>query len=296
MSTMTPETLKIGDLTVKRLGYGAMRLPGPHVWGEPADPGNAKRVLRRIVELGINLIDTSWYYGPYVADRLIVEALHPYPKDLVIVTKLGGKRLPDKSWAAASKPEELKSAHDAELKALKLDHVDLCHFRYIEQDGVTFDESLDAMVELQRAGKIRHLGLSNVSLEQYERAKKKMTIASVQNLFSAVHQGERRQQTWGPRQEESPDAVLKACERDGVPFMPFFPLAMGALGKPNPTVEHIAKRHGATPAQIAIAWLLQRSRVMLPIPGTSSVKHLEENWAAREITLTKEEFDKYAAA
>lgn len=290
---MESKTIRIGELEVRRMGYGAMRLPGPEVWGEPTNSTEARAVLRRAVALGINLIDTAWYYGPYVADRLIVETLHPYPKGLVLVTKLGGKRLQDKSWAPAIRPEELKRDHENELRALKRDHIDLVHLRFIPSD-VPWLESVDAMIQLQREGKLRYIGVSNVTVAQLDQARARTPIASVQNVFSVLHQGDRRQQMHGPPPTEAPDAVLQRCEAHGIPFMPFFPLAMGTLGKSNPAIDAVAAKHRATVPQIALAWLLHRSKVMLPIPGTSSVKHLEENWAAQEIELSPEELDAIA--
>lgn len=285
---MKNATIRIGELEVQRMGYGAMRLPGEGVWGEPKDPAEAKRVLTRAIDLGVNLIDTSWYYGPWVADRLIVEALYPYPKDLVLATKLGGKRLPDKSWAPAITPKELKEAHDAELKALRIERADVVHLRWIEHADVPFADALGAFQDMQRAGKIRHIALSNVDLKQLDYALSTTEIVAVQNVYSVGH---RTGGGIGPmRHADDPEAVLARCEERGLAFLPFFPLMMGALGKKeNPALSEAAKRRGATQAQIALAWLLARSRAMLPIPGTSSVKHLEENWAARGMELGPEE-------
>lgn len=283
------DTIRLGDLEVQRLGFGAMRLPGKDVWGEPEDPARARAVLRRVVELGINLIDSSWYYGPHVANRLIAETLHPYPKDLVIASKLGGKRTPDKGWAAFSRPEELREGCEHDLRDLRRDVLDVVHFRYIGAPGTApFAESLDAMIDLQKEGKIRHIALSNVNVKHLEQALAKTPIVAVQNMFN-VGGGKGQLARMTHAEVEGPEEVLAACEAKGIAYLPFFPLAVGALGKPQPALAAAAEKHGATPAQIAIAWLLARSPVMLPIPGTSSPEHLEENWAARNIALSADE-------
>ena len=274
-----PETIRLGELEVRRLGFGAMRLPGKDVWGEPDDAAGAKAVLRRAIELGVNLIDTAWYYGPHVANRLIVEALHPYPKDLVIATKLGGKRLPDKSWAPALRPEELRAGIEEDLRSLRLEVLPVVHLRWIENQDTTFDEALDVLLDAQRAGKLRYLALSNVTLAQLERAAGKTKIVAVQNAFNM--RGGR-----GPiPAAANPEAVLAACEQRGIAFLPFFPLAIGSLAAGGGNLEAAAKRLACSPAQLAIAWLLARSPVMLPIPGTSKVKHLEENLGAVHVAL-----------
>jgi aryl-alcohol dehydrogenase-like predicted oxidoreductase len=276
-----PETIRLGDLEVRRLGFGAMRLPGREVWGEPDDPATAHAVLRRAVELGVNLIDTAWYYGPLVANRLIVEALFPYPSDLVIATKLGARRLPDKSWVPALRPEELRAGIDEDLRSLQLEQLPVVHLRWLDQHGVTFAEALDALIAQQRAGKLRHLALSNVTVAQLDEAMAKTRIVAVQNLFNLRGGSALR----GPVTSEKPEAVLAACERYGIAFLPFFPLAIGALATGGGTFEAAAKRHSCTPAQLALAWLLARSKVMLPIPGTSKVTHLEENLGAVHVSL-----------
>jgi len=275
-----PATIKLGDLEVRRLGFGAMRLPGPDVWGEPADPAAAHAVLRRAVELGVNLIDTAWYYGPHVANRLIVEALYPYPSDLVIATKLGGKRLPDKSWAPALKPAELREGIETDLKSLKLEQLPVVHLRWIPQKDVTFAEALDTLLDAQRAGKIRHLALSNISVAQLEEALKKTPIVAVQNLFNLTGGSSGFMQA-----PDEPLAVLAACERHKIAFLPFFPLAIGSLTAGGGSLDAAANRLGCSPAQLALAWLLARSPVMLPIPGTSQVVHLEENIGAVHVTV-----------
>lgn len=264
-----------GDQVVNRLGYGAMRLPGPGVWGEPADPDQARAVLRRAVDLGVTLIDTADYYGDSVANRLIAEALSPYPTELVIVTKIGGARGTNGSWHAATAPDQLRAACDDNLRRLRLERLDLVHFRYMEGSGVPLAESLGAMAALRAEGKIRHVGISNVSLAQLDEAQAIVPIASVQNLFSISNR----------RGED----VLDACTARGIPFMPFFPLAIGEVTRAEGPLQSIAAAHDATPAQVALAWLLARSPVMLPIPGTSSLAHLEENVAAAALRLTDDE-------
>lgn len=270
------------------MGFGAMRLPGKDVWGEPDDPAAAHAVLRRAVELGVNLIDTAWYYGPYVANRLIVEALHPYPRDLVIATKLGGRRLPDRSWAPALRPEELRAGIDEDRRSLRLEQLPVVHLRWIPQDDVTFGEALDAMIDLQRAGTVRHLALSNVTVAQLEEAVAKTPIVAVQNLFNL------RGATGPIPAAEEPEAVLAACEQRSIAFLPFFPLATGALAASGGALEAAARRHGCSPAQLALAWLLARSPVMLPIPGTSKVVHLEENLGAVRIAIEPDAFAEIA--
>jgi pyridoxine 4-dehydrogenase len=286
---LPPATIRLGDLEVQRLGFGAMRLPGKDVWGEPENPTRARQVLARVVELGINFIDSSWYYGPHVANRLIAEVLWPYPKDLVIASKLGGKRTPDKGWAAFSRPEQLREGCEHDLRGLKRDVLDVVHFRYIEAPGtVPFLESLDAMIELKREGKIRHLALSNINVAQLTAALAKTPIVAVQNMFN-VGGGTGKLARMAHVEVESPEAVLAACEARGIAYLPFFPLAIGRLGEPQPALAAAAQKYRATPAQIAIAWLLARSPVMLPIPGTGSPEHLLEKWEARKIALTQEE-------
>ena len=290
-----PATIRLGDLEVCRLGFGAMQLPGPFVWGQPRDPERARAVLRRVVELGINLIDTSWYYGPLVANRLIAETLHPYPPGLVIATKLGGKRLPDKGWAAAIRPEELRQGCEEDLRSLRLDRIDMVHLRWIQTE-VPFLEALDAMIDLQKSGKVRHLAVSNVTPEMLRQAMARTTIVAVQNLYN-VAAGERRLAGLPHATVEGQEEIVDLCAANQMAFLPFFPLAIPGPKKTEaPAVRAIAQRRGVTEAQVAIAWLLARSPAMLPIPGTSSPDHLEENWAARSIELTKEEASAIAEA
>jgi aryl-alcohol dehydrogenase-like predicted oxidoreductase len=283
-----PATIRLGDLEVQRMGYGAMRLPGKDAWGDPADPERARSVLRRAVELGINFIDTAWFYGPLVANRLIAEALHPYPRDLVIATKLGGKRLPDKGWAPALRPEELRKGAEDDLRTLRLERLDVVHLRHMPAAGVPLLESLDALLAMQAEGKIRHLALSNVNARELEQALARTPIVAVQNMFN-VSGGGGAIAKYTHSEVDDPEAVLELCTRKTIAYLPFFPLAVGNVAKDKPVLAEIADKHRASPAQIALAWLLARSPVMLPIPGTSSVEHLEQNWDARRIALSSDE-------
>lgn len=295
MSTTTasfahaPATIRLGDFEVPRLGFGAMRLPGKDVWGPPESPERARAVVRRVVDLGIQLIDTSWYYGPHTANEVIAETLHPYPKGLVIATKLGGKRLPDKSWAAANRPEELRIGCEDDLRTLRLERLDVVHMRAIAGTDVPFLESLDALIDLAKEGKIRHIALSNVSAKQVEAATERAPIVAVQNMFNVTSGGGGFLAKVTHAEVEAPEAVLALCEARGIAYLPFFPLAVGGVSWSGAALSKIAEARGVTPAQVALAWLLARSPVMLPIPGTSSPEHLEENWAARSIALTKDE-------
>jgi aryl-alcohol dehydrogenase-like predicted oxidoreductase len=291
-----PSTIRLGDLEVVRLGYGAMRLPGPEIWGEPEDPARAREVLRRVISLGINLIDSAWYYGPHVSNRLIAETLYPYPKDLVIASKLGGKRLPDKGWAPFLRPEELREGCETDLRELRREVLDVVHLRHMGRAApVPFVESLDALIALKNEGKIRHLALSNVGPAEFETALARTPIVSVQNLYS-VSGGGGAMARLTHAEVDSPERVLDMCTQRGIAFMPFFPLGVGAHAKLGTAVAAAAERHRATPAQIALAWLLARSPVMLPIPGTSRPEHLEENWASRTIHLAPDEVRSIAAA
>jgi len=283
-----PATLRLGDLEVTRMGYGAMRLPGKDVWGEPDDPQRARAVLRRAVELGINFIDTAWFYGPLVANRLIAEALHPYPRDLVIATKLGGKRLPDKSWAPALRPEELRKGAEEDLRSLRLERLDVVHLRYLPASGVPLLESLDALIALQAEGKIRHLALSNVNARQVEQVLARTPIVAVQNMFNVSGGGGAMAQHTHSEVDD-PEGVLELCTRKHIAYLPFFPLAVGNVARDKPVLAAIAERHRVSPAQIALAWLLARSPILLPIPGTSSLEHLQQNWEARQVALSPDE-------
>jgi pyridoxine 4-dehydrogenase len=265
-----------GDLPVHRLGFGAMRITGEGIWGPPADHDEAIATLRRAVELGINLIDTADSYGPEVSEQLIAEALYPYPAGLVIATKGGLLRPGPDQWEPDGRPEYLRQALEGSLKRLRLERIDLYQF-HRPDPKVPFEESVGTLVELRRQGKIRHVGLSNVTTDQLQRAQRIVPIASVQNRYNLT--------------DRSSEDVLEACERQNIGFIPWFPLATGNLARQGSPVDRIARRHNAAPSQIALAWLLKRSPVMLPIPGTSTRRHLEENVAAASITLTQDEFD-----
>ncbi len=266
--------LALGDLEVNRLGYGAMRITGKGVWGPPADEDAARAVLRRAVELGVNFIDTADSYGPEASERLIAEALHPYPDGLAIATKGGFLRDGPGQWRPDGHPEHLREACEGSLRRLRLDRIDLYQFHTVDPN-VPLEESLGAIAELRAEGKVRHIGVSNVSVEQLAAARAVADVVSVQNRYSVS--------------ERANEPVLEACERDGLAFIPWFPLAAGPLAEPGGPLDAIAAAHGATPAQVAIAWLLQRSEVMLPIPGTSSLEHLDENVAAAGLRLTEDE-------
>ncbi len=264
-----------GDLTVNRLGFGAMRITGEGIWGWPPDRNNALKVLRRAVELGVNLIDTADAYGPETSELLIAEALHPYPKGLVIATKGGLTRPGPGQWVPDARPEHLKQAVDGSLKRLRLDRIDLYQLHTVDPK-VPIEQSLGALKEMQDAGKIRHVGLSNVSTEEIERARKILAIVSVQNEYNI--------------EDRSSEKVLVYCEKESLGFLPWFPIGGGRGLKPENALETAAKDHGVSVIHVALAWLLQRSPVMLPIPGTSSIAHLEENVAAAKIKLTPAEW------
>jgi pyridoxine 4-dehydrogenase len=265
-----------GDLPVHRLGFGAMRLTGDGIWGWPPDRTNALKVLRRAVELGVNLIDTADAYGPEVSELLIAEALHPYPGGLVIATKGGNTRPGPNQWVPNGHPEYLKQCVDKSLKRLKLDRIDLYQLHRIDPN-VPEEESLGALKEMRDAGKIRHIGLSEVSPQQIDRARKILPIVSVQNQYNISNR------RW--------ENTLEYCERERLAFMPWMPIG-GIRGLASgAAVEKTAKDHGVSAIQLALAWLLHRSPVMLPIPGTSSVPHLEENVAAAKIHLSPEEWN-----
>lgn len=265
-----------GDLTVRRLGFGAMRITGEGIWGEPKDREAAKRVLRRAVELGIDFIDTADSYGPEVSETLIAEALHPYPAGLVIATKGGLTRSGPGQWHPVGRPEYLRQCVELSLRRLRLERIDLYQLHRIDPQ-VPVEETLGALKELQQAGKIRHLGLSEVSVAEIERAQKTAPIVSVQNLYNL---GDRKH-----------DDVVTWCGNHGIGFIPWFPIAGGDLVKPGGALDQAAQRHGATLGQLALAWLLHRSPAMLPIPGTSSAAHLEENTAAAALRLSAAEWE-----
>jgi pyridoxine 4-dehydrogenase len=266
--------MKVGDLTVNRIGYGAMRvIEDPDIWGPPKDKANAKRVLRRAYELGATFFDTAESYGPGHSEQAIADAMHPYPKDLVIGTKCGLVRPNRSRWDPDGRPEKLRQDLEGSLKRLKLERIDLYQL-HAPDDKVPFEESVGALAGFRREGKVRHVGLSNVTVKQLERARKIVPIVSVQNRYNL-----------GDRSSED---VLKACEGLGIAFLPWYPLGDGS-SLTNARVKALAKKLGAAPSQVVLAWLLQKSPVMLPIPGTGSVEHLEENMAAAELRLAAAE-------
>jgi len=268
---MSVSTLTIGgDLEVRRLGFGAMRITGDGIWGPPRNHDAAIAVLRRAIELGVDLIDTADSYGPFVSEELIAEALHPYPDALVIATKGGLERTGPGQWPHNGRPEHLKAACEGSLRRLKLDRIDLYQL-HAPDENVPYAESVGALKELQDEGKIRHIGVSNVSVEQLAQARSIVDVVTVQNRYNLID-----------REDQD---VLEVCERERIGFIPWFPLEAGKLSEPGGIVDGVAERHGATTAQVALAWLLQRSPVVLPIPGTGSVEHLEENLAAAELRL-----------
>ncbi|MBV8070267.1 MAG: aldo/keto reductase [Acidobacteriaceae bacterium] len=264
-----------GDLPVHRLGFGAMRITGNGIWGEPKNAEEAHSVLRRTLELGVNFIDTADAYGPEVSERLIAETLYPYPKDLVIATKGGLTRQGPNKWLPVGRPEYLTQCVEMSLRRLKLERIELYQLHRIDPK-VPVEESLGALVDLQRAGKIRHIGLSEVSPQEIDRARKTANIVSVQNRYNI-----------GDRDHEK---TVEYCEKHNLGFIPWFPVAAGKLVAPGGPLERFAKQHDVTVAQICLAWLLHRSPVMLPIPGTSSVKHLEENVASAALRLSDEDW------
>ncbi len=273
-------TLDLGELTVRRLGYGAMRITGQGVWGPPPDDDAAIAVLRRAIELGVNLIDTADSYGPDVSEELIAEALHPYPEELVIATKGGFTRPGPGKWVPNGRPEYLREACEGSLRRLRTERIDLYQLHVPDHD-VPYEESIGALKELQDEGKVNQIGVSNVSVEQLATARGIIDVVSVQNRFNL---GDR-----------SAADLLAVCQTDGLGFIPWFPLDAGSLAEPGGVAAGIAERHGATPAQVALAWLL-RMPTTLPIPGTGSVAHLEENLTAASLQLSDEEVSELTAA
>jgi aryl-alcohol dehydrogenase-like predicted oxidoreductase len=266
--------MKLGDFEVNRMGFGAMRVLGnADIWGPPKDPAAAKKVLRRAYELGANFFDTAESYGPHTDEMIIAEAMHPYPKDLVIGTKCGLVRPKPSRWDEDGRPEKLKSDLEGSLKRLKLDCLHLWQL-HAPDPRVPFADQVGVLADARRQGKVRHVGLSNVSVKQLEKARQIVPIASVQNRYNV-----------GDRASEG---VLKACEQAGIVFLPWYPLGDGAALK-NPGIKSLSKKLKATPAQVALAWLLAKSPVMLPIPGTSSVAHLEENMRAASLQISDED-------
>jgi len=271
-----------GDLHVaNRLGFGAMRLTGPGIWGEPEDPDEARAVLRRALELGVTLIDTADSYGPEVSERLIGETLYPYPDGLVIATKTGFERSGPHRWHVNGRPEHLRAACEGSLRRLRLERIDLYQLHRIDRN-VPLEDQLGALADLRREGKIRHIGLSEVSVADLRRVRETVEIVSVQNHYNLANR----------RAED----VLDHCEEEGLGFLPWFPLASGELAEPGGPLDRAARALDATSSQVALAWLLRRSPVMLPIPGTASVAHLEENMAAASLELPDDVFDELAAA
>jgi pyridoxine 4-dehydrogenase len=264
-----------GELTVNRLGFGAMRLTGEGIWGAPKDPAECKRVLKRLLDLNVNFIDTADAYGPEVSENLIAEALHPYPKGLVIATKGGLTRQGPNEWQPVGRWEYLRQCVEMSLRRLKIDRIDLYQLHRIDP-RTPAEESLGELKKMQDEGKIRHIGLSEVSVAEIQRAQKIVRVVSVQNKYNIT--------------DRASEDVVDYCTRNNIAFIPWFPLAAGELTKPGGALDRLAKAHNATPSQIAIAWLLRRSPVMLPIPGTSRVKHLEENIAAAELKLSDAEW------
>lgn len=276
MSLDAAGRVALGDVVIPRFGYGTMRLTGPRIWGPPADRNEAVRVLRRAVEAGIRAIDTAWYYGPYVANEILAEALAPYPDDLVIITKLGGARRDDASWFSYLRPEQLREGVEHDLRTLRLESVPVTHLRWMDNPDVPFEAALTTVLELIDEGKIQRLGLSNVDAHHLDVAARSTTVVSVSNDYSLVNR--------------THADLVERCAREGIAFIPFFPLGASpvrsGIGVDRmPEVVDIASRHDATPAQVALAWLLAESPAMLPIPGTSSVRHLEENLEAVQLEL-----------
>ncbi|HEY0798172.1 MAG TPA: aldo/keto reductase [Candidatus Baltobacteraceae bacterium] len=279
MSAAAAGTIRLGDRTVKRLGYGAMRLTGPGVWGPPKDPANALAVLRRALELGVTIIDTSDAYGPETSELQIAEALYPYPPELVIATKGGLTRPGPSQWVPDCRPERLRACCEASLKRLRAEAIDLYQLHAVDPK-VPYAEQVGVLEDLRREGKIRLVGVCNVGVDELDVARSVAPIVSVQNRYNMT--------------DRSSEDVLEICEREGLAFLPWFPLDAGDIGESAPAQE-IARAHGCSVYAVALAWLLKRSESMLPIPGTSSIEHLEENVAAARLELSDEEFRKLAA-
>jgi aryl-alcohol dehydrogenase-like predicted oxidoreductase len=274
LQTETTETFALGgDLRINRLGYGAMRLTGPGIWGEPKDRDEARKVLQRAVELGVNFIDTADAYGPEISEDIIAEALYPYPAGLVIATKGGFARSGPNRWETVGRPEYLRQCVEMSLRRLKLERIGLYQLHRIDPE-VPVAESLGALKEMQKAGKIRHIGLSEVSPAEIDEASKTVKIVSVQNQYNLS--------------DRKHEKVLQYCEEHNLAFIPWFPVASGKLANPGGPLDQIAKQNNATVAQLSLAWLLHHSPVLVPIPGTSSVKHLEENMGAAKLRLSPE--------
>jgi pyridoxine 4-dehydrogenase len=271
-------------LTVNRLGYGTMRLTGPEIYGEPQNRPEALQILKKAIESGVNFIDTADYYGEDVTNRLIAEALYPYPKDLVICTKVGGARKPDRSWIPFNKPENLRTSIENNLRTLKIDQVTLVHFRVIG-GAMNFEQSMEAMFQLQREGKILHVGVSNVTREALEIAMKMGEIATVENMYGHA---QRTTHKAGHMESNGGEEVLDICETNGIPLVPYFSLFL-SMPKRDARIAEIARKYGVNEIQANIAWLLNKSPWILPIPGTSSLVHFQENMLAANIKLTEDD-------
>jgi pyridoxine 4-dehydrogenase len=287
-----PKTITIaGDsnksLEVNRFGYGTMRLTGEGIYGEPPNRPEALQILKQAIRSGVNFIDTADYYGEDVTNRLIAEALHPYPADLIICTKVGGARKPDKSWIPFNRPENLRTSIDNNLRTLKLEQISLVHFRVIAGGDVPFKESMDAMFELQKEGKILHVGVSNVNKEELETAMKIGTIATIENMYGHA-QRTTLKMAYG--ETRGGGELLNICEANSIPLIPYFSL-FSSLPKKDTRIAFIAQKYNITEAQVNLAWLLHKSPWILPIPGTSSLQHFEENLQARDIELTQTDMD-----
>ena len=273
-------------LKVKRFGYGTMRLTGQGIWGEPANRNEALQILKQCIKSGINFIDTADYYGEDVTNRLIAEALYPYPEDLVICTKVGGARKPDKSWISFNRPENLRTSIENNLRTLKREQISLVHLRIIAEGGVPFKESMDAMFEMQKEGKILHVGVSNVNPAELKVAMAMGNIATVENMYGHAQRISKEFAHGG--ENRGGEEVLAICEENKIPLIPYFSLFQ-SMPQKDERISTIAKKYNATDAQINLAWLLHRSPWILPIPGTSSLKHFEENLKATEIKLSDED-------
>ncbi len=272
-------------LKVRRFGYGTMRLTGEGIWGEPANRSEALQILKQCIKSGINFLDTADYYGEDVTNRLIKEALYPYPDDLVICTKVGGARKPDKSWVAFNSPENLRSSIDNNLRTLKLEQIKLVHFRAFVGSDVPLKESMQAMFEMQKEGKILHVGVSNVSPDELQMSMAMGSIATVENMYGY---GQRTSTKLYGSETRGGEEVLDICEKNSMPLVPYFSLIQ-SMPKKDDRISTIAKNYNATDAQISLAWLLHRSPWILPIPGTSSLQHFEENLKAADIKLSDED-------
>ncbi|MDB5138702.1 MAG: ydbC 2 [Mucilaginibacter sp.] len=282
--TITIAANSKNPLTVNRLGYGTMRLTGPEIYGEPANRPEALQILKRAIESGVNFIDTADYYGEDVTNRLIAEALYPYSKDLVICTKVGGARKPDKSWIPYNTPENLRSSIENNLRTLKQEQITLVHFRAMG-GAMNFERSMEAMFKMQEEGKILHVGVSNVTRDELETAMKMGEIATVENMYGHA---QRTAHKAGHMESNGGEEVLDICEKNGIPLVPYFSLFL-SMPKKDTRIAEIAKKYGINEVQANIAWLLHRSPWILPIPGTSSLVHFEENLKAADIKLTEED-------